>query len=190
MVKINPTQEAILKGIREAKAAYDEWERQAKLEFDISKNMAKEPLRKMVASAMEAGVPVRQIHLKGFDYAQVASMTNFLTGGAIRSAENIMALVTGKMPTTASGVAPFEPSREVRQGHNMAHWTNAAGEAREIERFPYGGNVYYIPEGAWRSLTDEDRGIIGHDGTITLGGDDEIDAYDNDGTVPERYTEK
>jgi len=86
MVIISPEQERTLEAVARAKAAYDREVGAFEEKLQELRATRKEPIREAVRVAREAGVPDRQIHLKGLGMAQFAQMVNFLRTPAAKRA--------------------------------------------------------------------------------------------------------
>lgn len=88
MVIINETQERLLAAVARAKTAYDRQVGQLEEQLQELRAQSKEPIRVAVRAAKEAGVPDRQIHLRGLGMAQYGQMVNFLKTPAAKRAQS------------------------------------------------------------------------------------------------------
>lgn len=93
MVRLNDSQEAFLARMTQAKKEYDEEAERIDWEAKYKKAQLKEPLRKLVAEAIDAGIPVRQIHQRGLGFAQVNSMHQFFEDSKETYAEKLARII-------------------------------------------------------------------------------------------------
>lgn len=193
MTKLDTAQAALLTAIKESKADYDKWEAQALAQLDVLKGQQKEPLRKLVARAIEMGVPMRQIHLNGLGYKHVISMTTFLDGGAKLSAAHVLKGLNG----TAGEARIFEDVLNApvgggkrptfRQERGQAFWTDPhTGEERKIDRLDGPVYFYSMVDSDIAKLTEEERGWF-YDDAKTLMGEAEAREYFDNGNEPARW---
>lgn len=92
MVRLNDKQEQHLARIRAQKQHYDVQLAALELDFARQKDALKDPIRKLVVEAQELDIPVRQIHIKGMDFAYISSLTNFLAPHASRGIDTVATL--------------------------------------------------------------------------------------------------
>lgn len=78
MVIINEAQERLIADVARAKAVYDREIDDLERQLQEKRSAHKEPIREAVRKAKAAGIPDRQIHLKGLGMAQYGQMVNFL----------------------------------------------------------------------------------------------------------------
>lgn len=196
MVHLNADQERAILNIKEAKTAYDRWVSAATLEFEAMKSAQKEPIRKLVGKAIEDGIPVRQIHQRGMDYAQVTSMTNFLDRGAGRFGKaGLLEILHGlaaiaPMPLLGATVPPSEAAPKLRQGESgteKAYWIDpTTGEEKWANRGTSPADFYVMYDWDIAALTPEELDMFMND-EKTLMGQAEWDEYMQNGNMPERW---
>lgn len=194
-MKLSTGQAALLDSIRTEKAEFDQWERAAQSEFERLKDERKNKLRTLVGRAIDQNIPVRQIHLNGLGYKQVASMKTFLDRKSGLGKDDILAALrgvdTGALDTF--GEALLAPTTgdvkkpEFVQKPGEAHWIDPhTGEARVTPRLDGPVYFYYMNDATLAALTEEEREWFANDAK-TLMGTDEYDRYMNDGDEPERW---
>ena len=86
MVILSPEQERILENLARTKAQYDREIHVFEEQLAEMRAQKKQPIRAGVIQAREAGIPDRQIHIKGLGMAQLNQMINFLRTPAAKRA--------------------------------------------------------------------------------------------------------
>lgn len=191
MTKLNHAQKDILDELQAAKLHYDKWEADALAQLAVLRNQAKEPIRKLVGRAVEAKVPIRQIHLTGLGLKQVAQLTTFLDSSARSPKDAIVGMLNPEIaPAKGGGVvpAPTEAAPKIKQDGIMASWEAEGGKRKQISRL-IGPNFAYIVGEDWdEKLNDEERKMFLADEPRTLIGDEEYAAFEA-GVEPDRWSE-
>lgn len=177
MTKLTPEQTNLLAQIGEAKSAYDKWDAQASLELSAARNLQKEPIRRLVASAIERGVPVRQIHLNGLGLKQVGQMTSFLDGLSRNNREGLTAILTGQVAGLEAAVPTAGGAKKIVQQNTNTALIDRDGKETKISRMDIGQGVYWLDDDEVDYLTDVELELFRADHAKTLFGKEQFDNY-------------
>lgn len=189
MAILTPKGIAALHRITVTKQQFDLDEVEIKAAAEAALEKSKSAVRAAIEDGIEAGVPVRQIHTKGLGFAQVSQMKTFLgkTNGTTK--QDFLNLVRNGDQTPLLQLGkPAKAKVAVSQFGQGANFTDASGKRAEVSRRMYWkSGMFLISQMVWDGLTEEYKTIMLEDEAFTLIGDDEIEAFENDQIVPDRW---
>ena len=77
MVRLSKQQEELIKELNAARVTLNKAVAEAEAELRVRRTAARKPVAELVARALEAGIPARQVAVRGLGYADVASLKQF-----------------------------------------------------------------------------------------------------------------
>jgi hypothetical protein len=150
MVRIGTAQQQILESLQDAKKGYDKEFRDAEAAFRTAKEVARYKLSLRVREAIDAGIPNRQVALKGLGYADVGSLKQFLV------APNAGTATSAELQALNTPVIPAQPITYVKEERKFLV-TDSAGVVHRVPFFfQEEGVPYKIVKYALHKMTDED----------------------------------
>jgi hypothetical protein len=190
MAILSAENKARLARLTALKAQYDLDEERLQEAILSTRAKNKEPIREAVQECIKNGIPGRQIHINGLGLGQYSQMQAFLAERTVgtRNEELLGMLANGGNKPLLGGVERKIVKVAVSQFGQGANFTDASGKRAEVSRRNYWKTgMYLISQMVWDNLTEEYKTIMLEDEAFTLIGDDEIEAFENDGIAPDRW---
>lgn len=192
-MKLQTDQTKILGAIKAAKTAYDNRIAAIDAAYLASKEAAKNPIRELVGTAQEAGVPKRQIHL-AMGFAQIGSLTSWLQPSAKLGL--YVTPVDGNVEATGQALADALSAPDTisfREGLKILYWFEGA-EEKKMERsyagdYEDGRGVYTLNRYTFPKMKPEvQQALLYYKDEIHLSTEEEINDWFEREIVPARYT--
>lgn len=156
MVRLSAQQEKFITRLKNAWEDFDRANRELDAQYRMQKEVLKDPIRALVAEALEEGIPARQIAVKGLGYADVGSLKQFTTARA---------MIPGSWAEAISPVGPTRAKVKVQDSVSLEHNTRdeeivATDEYGERVGFSYFGSPTRLYGGVeWDEFTGNKDGV-------------------------------